>query len=214
MALIPPAPLIPPAAPPPPTARSRTPEDPRLAALLMSTATGDEAAFGELYALTRGRVQATACRVLRSSDHADEVTQETFAQVWRYAGRYDPAQGSVLAWVSMIARRRAVDHVRALVREAALQERHGLVNAVAIAPDSYEELLSRLDAVRVRQAMTDLSAIQHEALCLRYVHSRSLKEIAEELRVPLGTVKTRIRDGLARLRRAVEAETGSQPLTG
>lgn len=206
--------LIPPTAPIPPAALSRTPEDARLAALLMSTATGDEVAFGDLYALTRGRVHATACRVLRSSDHAEEVTQETFAQVWRYAARYDPAQGSVLAWVSMIARRRAVDRVRAVVRETALQERHSQVSTVAVAPDSYEELLSRLDAVRVREAMTGLSAIQHEALCLRYVHSRSLKEIAEELRVPLGTVKTRIRDGLARLRRSIEAEAGSQPLAG
>lgn len=182
--------------------------------LLAETATGREASFAELYRETSPLVYGVVFHTLRSRDHAEEVVQETYSQIWRQAGAYDYSRGSALGWIVMIARRRAIDRVRSTTRAAALEARFATHGEAASGQDVGEEVASRLDAERVRQALAGLTPLQREAVLLRYFQSHSLKQMAAELQLPLGTVKTRIRDGLIRLRRGLEAgvlgESGGQ----
>ena len=177
-----------------------------LAALVLRSAEGDQDAFAELYDRTSRRVHGIVWRVLRSPDHAAEVTQEVYTEVWRQAARYEPAKGSVLAWVATMAHRRAVDRVRSVTREVARDE-HYAVSATAREVDHvWEGVEQRLDAQRVRKGLETLTPIQREALTLAYFGGLTQTEIATRLQLPLGTVKTRVRDGLIRLRDALGAE--------
>jgi RNA polymerase sigma-70 factor, ECF subfamily len=156
----------------------------------------------------RGRVRRAALRVLRSEDHAAEVTQEVFVEVWRQAGRYSPEKGSVMAWITTLAHRRAVDRVRSVSSEAARGERYAAATAERAVDDVWAGVEQRLDAERVRKGLASLTAIQREAIMLAYFGGYSQSQVAQRLNLPLGTVKTRIRDGLMGLR------PGCPPLAG
>jgi RNA polymerase sigma-70 factor (ECF subfamily) len=167
---------------------------------------GHEDAFAELYDLTSARIHGTVLRVLRSSDHAAEVTQEVFVEVWRQSARYAPDKGSVLGWMTTMAHRRAVDRVRSVTSEVARDERYAVTGIDREVDHVWEGVEQRLDVERVRRGMTSLTAIQREALTLAYFGGYTQTQVASLLKLPLGTVKTRIRDGLIGLRDALGVE--------
>jgi len=181
------------------------PDDPgtSLGALLRRCATGDEECFAELYDLTSRRVHGLVLRVVRDPAQAEEVTQEVYLQVWRTASRYDESKGSALAWLMTLAHRRAVDRVRSA--EAA--SRHDTTyhqGAHAVPHDTTAEgAESSIEARRVRNALAELTKVQREALELAYFGGYTHTEVATMLDLPVGTAKTRIRDGLIRLRDAM-----------
>ncbi|MFJ8045756.1 ECF RNA polymerase sigma factor SigK [Kitasatospora sp. NPDC096147] len=168
-------------------------------ALLAAAARGDEAAFAALYRELAGPVYGLALRVLRSPAHAEEVTQEVFLEVWRTAPAYRSERGSVLTWVLTIAHHRAVDRVRSVRASSDRELRFTRQDQPLHAPDT-DQLEHLADAERVRSALAELTAPQRESLVLAYYGGYSQREIAALLGVPLGTVKTRMRDGLRKLR--------------
>jgi RNA polymerase sigma-70 factor (ECF subfamily) len=185
-----------------PTAERPT-EAAGLVELVLASARGDQDAFADLYDQTSGRVYGIVWRVLRSPDHAAEVTQEVYTEVWRQATRYEPRKGSVLAWIATMAHRRAVDRVRSVTREVARDESYAVASTGREVDHVWEGVEQRLDAARVRKALEALTPIQREALTLAYFGGLTQGEIAARLQLPLGTVKTRVRDGLIRLRDAL-----------
>ena len=184
----------------------REAEAAHLVDLMARSARGHEDAFSELYDLTSSRIYGTVLRVLRSADHAAEVTQEIYVEVWRQSARYAPDKGSVLAWMTTMAHRRAVDRVRAVSSEVARDERYAVTGISREVDHVWEGVEQRLDVDRVRKGMASLTAIQREALTLAYFGGYTQSQVASLLKLPLGTVKTRIRDGLIGLRDALGVE--------
>ena len=167
--------------------------------LLRATAKGDEAAFARLYDLVAGRVYGLIRRVLRDAAQAEEVTQEVMVEVWRTAGRFDPARGTATAWVFTIAHRRAVDRVRS--EQAGSDRVRKLVPEREAQHDVVvEEATARLERQQVRRCLKTLTELQREAITLAYYGGYTYSEVAQLLEAALPTVKTRMRDGLIRLR--------------
>jgi RNA polymerase sigma-70 factor (ECF subfamily) len=162
-------------------------------------ATGDEVAFAELYDLTLRRVYGTVLRVLRSSEHAEEVAQEVYVDIWRQAPRYAPEKGSVIAWIATVAHRRAVDRVRSVSSGIARDERYARSDQERESDEVWDSVAQQYDVDRVRGALATLTPIQQQAVQLAYYDGLSQSQISTVLHLPLGTVKTRIRDGLRRL---------------
>ena len=178
-------------------------DPPALAALLRASARGDEAAFSQLYDATSSRVFGLVLRVVRDRAQAEEVSQEVYLQVWRTAGRYDESKGSALSWLMTLAHRRAVDRVRA-AEAAGRQDTAYHQNSHQIDHDATAEAAeASMEARRVRTALAELTAVQREALELAYFGGYTHTEVAAQLDLPVGTAKTRIRDGLIRLRDAM-----------
>ena len=169
-----------------------------LGVLLGQVARGDEAAFGLVYGQVAGHVFGIARSVLRDPAQAEEVAQEVLLDVWRDAARFDAGRGTAKAWVMTLAHRRAVDRVRSEQASADREQR------AARAEVSYdvvaETVAARLDAERVRRCLGSLTGLQQESITLAYYRGCTYREVAALLKVPLGTVKTRMRDGLIRLR--------------
>ena len=177
-----------------------------LAELLRAVSRGDEQAFGRLYDATSRRTYGVVWRVLRSTDHAAEVTQEVYTEVWRQAARFDAAKGSVTAWISTMAHRRAIDRVRSVASEVVRDEHYASSEPNREVDQVWEGVVSRLERDQVRRGLASLSPIQREALTLAYFGGFTQTQVAEHLKLPLGTVKTRIRDGLIGLRNALGVE--------
>jgi len=169
-----------------------------LAVLLGQVSRGDEAAFGAVYDQVAGHVFGIARSVLRDPFQAEEVTQEVLLDVWRHAARYDAGRGTATAWVMTLAHRRAVDRVRSeqasLLREQRAARPDIDYDVVA------DSVAARLDAERVRRCLGSLTELQRESITLAYYQGRTYREVAALLNLPAGTVKTRMRDGLIRLR--------------
>jgi RNA polymerase sigma-70 factor (ECF subfamily) len=184
-----------------PAARGRavgTAPGPDLAALLAEVAKGDQAAFEAVYDRVAAPVFGTVRSVVRDPSLSEEVTQEVFVEVWRAASRFDAGRGSPMAWVATIAHRRAVDRVRSEQRAA---ERNRRAASSLIAYDDVAETVEdNLDRERVRRCLRTLTDLQREAVTLAYYGGYTYREVANLLRVPAGTVNTRMRDGLIRLR--------------
>jgi RNA polymerase sigma-70 factor (ECF subfamily) len=168
--------------------------------LLRRVAAGDEAAFAGLYDLVAGPVLGLATRVLRDRAQAEEVAQEVLVEVWRKAARYAPERGSALSWVLTVAHRRAVDRVRAHQAGLERDERAARMDVRRPFDEVSESTLAGLDRLRVRQCLAELTELQRESIVLAYYNGYTYPEVAEVLKVAPGTVKTRIRDGLIRLR--------------
>jgi RNA polymerase sigma-70 factor (ECF subfamily) len=190
---------------PGPAGRAPDPQ-PDLAELLRASARGHEDAFAALYDRTSARIYGIVLRVLRSPDQAAEVTQEVYVEVWRQAARYQPEKGGVLAWMATMAHRRAIDRVRSVSSETARDQRYALQEAIPAQDNVWTRVEQRLDVERVRRGMSALTGIQREAIVLSYFGGYTQTQVASLLDLPLGTVKTRIRDGLIRLRDALGVE--------
>ncbi|GEA87683.1 RNA polymerase sigma factor SigK [Cellulomonas cellasea] len=168
--------------------------------LLLRAAAGDEAAFAQVYDALSASVFGTCLAVLRDRDHAAEVLQEVMVEVWRTATRFDPARGTARTWALTLAHRRAVDRVRA-VQAQRNRDQRALDEQVERPFDVVaEEVEENMDRARVRHCLDGLTPTQHEAVTLAYYGGRTYREVADELAAPLATVKSRIRDGLLRLR--------------
>lgn len=164
---------------------------------------GDARALAELYDLHAHPVYSLAVRIVRNHADAEDVVQDVFVQAWRQASRFDPARGSIASWLLMITRSRAIDCLR---RRGVLTTR---IRAVAIEPDSGQcsvvdspeiAVLGDEETRRVRRTLAQLPVDQRAAIELAYFEGLTHSEIANRLQQPLGTVKTRIRLGLMRLR--------------
>ena len=186
--------------------RGRETEAAHLIELMALSARGHEDAFGELYDLTSQRVYGIILRVLRSPDHAAEVMQEVYVEVWRQSARYSSTKGSVIAWMTTMAHRRAVDRVRSVSSEVARDERYAFHRGDREIDQVWDGVEQRIDVERVRKGMASLTPIQREALTLAYFGGYTQSQVAQLLKLPLGTVKTRIRDGLIGLRHALGVE--------
>lgn len=191
---------------PRPGAAGREADAAHLVDLVARASRGHEDAFAQLYDLTSARIYGLVLRVLRSADHAAEVTQEVYVEVWRQSARYAPEKGSVLAWMTTMAHRRAVDRVRSVTSEVARDERDAATRAERDVDRVWEDVEQRLDVERVRRGLSSLTEIQREALSLAYFGGYTQSQVASMLKLPLGTVKTRIRDGLIGLRDALGVE--------
>jgi RNA polymerase sigma-70 factor, ECF subfamily len=168
--------------------------------LLAEVARGDEAAFERLYPLVAGPVWGVVRRVVRDPAQSEEVAQEALVELWRTAARFNPAKGSALSWAVTLAHRRAVDRVRHA--QAGIQ-REARVEAESIDRDFdqvAETVTANLDREQVRRCLGSLTPLQRESIVLAYYGGRTYSDVAQLLHTPLGTVKTRLRDGLIRLR--------------
>ena len=174
--------------------------------LLGRVARGDEAAFAAFYDHVSARVYGLVRRLLRDPAQAEEVTQEVLVETWRTASRFDPTKGSAAAWCLTIAHRRAVDRIRS---EQASTDRT-LRAAVSEVPFDVvaEEATTQIEHLQVRRCLDTLTALQRQAIELAYYQGHTYREVSELLDTALPTVKTRMRDGLIRLRDCVGVQLG------
>lgn len=171
--------------------------------LMRRAGRGDQTAFAGLYDATAGLVHGVVLRVVRDPSQTDEVVQEVFVELWRLAPRFDGTRGSVGSWVTTIAHRRAVDRVRSeqANRNRVEREASNVVREHDSSADTVVERdLADFERRRVRRALDRLTAMQREAIELAYFGGHTYREVAVLLGEPEGTVKTRIRDGMIRLR--------------
>lgn len=179
-----------------------------LAARLSAIAGGDRQAFAEFYDLTCARVFGLATRIVRNPALAEEITQEVYLQVWTSsAHRYDPSLASPIGWLMTLTHRRSVDRVRA---EQSAGDRDRVYGTTHLGRDHdtvTEQVEQRLDEQRVTDCLDTLTATQREAIGLAYYGGRTYREVADHLDVALPTVKTRIRDGLIRLKTCLGVTT-------
>lgn len=180
------------------------PGDAGLAVLIARVARGDQPAFEEVYDRMSGPVLGMVRGVVRDLAQSEEVMQEVLLELWRTASRFDAAQGSALSWVMMLAHRRAVDRVRSEQRAAERELR--AASAQVDYDDVTEAVEATLDRERVRHCLRALTDLQRESVTLAYYGSYTYSEVARLLGVAVGTVKTRMRDGLIRLRDCLGVE--------
>ncbi len=168
--------------------------------LLKQAGRGDHEAFARLYDATSSRMFGLALRVVRDPAQAEEVAQEAFLDIWRGSARFDSGRGSAISWMLTIVHRKAVDRVRSAEastrRDTSYHDQNQAVDHDATADAAH----ASMEAGRVRQALGNLTSVQREAIELAYFGGYTHTEVAGLLDLPVGTAKTRIRDGLIRLR--------------
>jgi RNA polymerase sigma-70 factor (ECF subfamily) len=172
----------------------------RVDALLAAVAGGDRDAFAGLYDETAPIVHGTALRVLRDPHLAAEVAQDVMLEVWRTAPRFDPVLGSALSWIATVAHRRAVDRVRSVQAQRDRDELAGVRDYDRPFDHVAESVTQADDARRILACLETLTGLQRDAVTRAYYGGRSYREVAEDVSASLPTVKSRIRDGLTRLR--------------
>ncbi|WP_349897777.1 sigma-70 family RNA polymerase sigma factor [Parafrigoribacterium soli] len=168
--------------------------------LLARIATGDEAAFGALYDALAPRVLGLVRRLLVDHAQSEEVTQEIFLEIWQNAPRYEPSKGGATTWIFTMAHRRAVDRIRSSQAGRDRDVRIGIRDYENDYDNVAETVEITIENERVKKAMQQLTELQRQAVTLAYYGGYSHSEVAEKLQIPLGTVKTRLRDGMIRLR--------------
>ena len=176
--------------------------------LLSAVAKGDQTAFAALYDRVGAQVYGLARRVLRDPSQSEEITQEVLLEVWRTASRFDASRGSANGWILTMAHRRAVDRVRSEQASRNRDQRVATRDAGAAGYDVVaEDVEIRMEQQQVRKALDKLTDLQREAVELAYYQGYTYREVAELLDAPVGTVKTRLRDGLIRLRDTIGVAT-------
>ncbi|MFF3615466.1 sigma-70 family RNA polymerase sigma factor [Streptomyces sp. NPDC002580] len=174
--------------------------EPDLPDLMARVARGDQQAFASLYDVVAGPVLGIVRKVLRDRAQSEEVAQEVLVEAWRSAARYRPERGSVMNWVLTLAHQRAVDRVRSAEASAAREYKAALLDRTPEFDEVTEQVEARLEREQVRRCLRTLTELQRESVALAYYRGLTYREVAELLALPLGTVKTRLRDGLIRLR--------------
>jgi RNA polymerase sigma-70 factor, ECF subfamily len=180
-----------------------TPED-----LLARCARGDEDAFAQFYDAMVDSVFGLARAVVRDAAMAEEITHDVLLEIWGKASEFDPSRGSARAWTATITRRRAIDVVRSEQSGRNREERTGSAIAPPTTDPVGEQVVDDDDRSRVRSALAHLSDLQRQAIDLAYFQGLTYREVSQALGVPLGTVKTRMRDGLRRLAGIVGPDDG------
>jgi len=168
--------------------------------LLSLVARGDQEAFSRVYDAVCGPVLGLVRAVLRDPAQSEEVTQEVLIEVWRTAARFQPSRGSAMTWILTLAHRRAVDRVRSSQASTDRERRAALLAQTPAYDEVTEQVEARLEREQVRRCLRTLTELQRQSVTLAYYRGLAYREVAELLSVPLGTVKTRLRDGLIRLR--------------
>ncbi|MFF3763222.1 sigma-70 family RNA polymerase sigma factor [Streptomyces sp. NPDC001922] len=176
------------------------PAGPDLEELLVMVARGDQEAFSRVYDAVCGPVLGVVRGVLRDPAQSEEVAQEVMVEVWRTAARFRSDRGSAMTWVLTLAHRRAVDRVRAAQAATDREHRAALLDRTPAFDEVTEQVEARLEREQVRRCMRTLTELQRQSVTLAYYRGHTYREVAELLSLPLGTVKTRLRDGLIRLR--------------
>lgn len=172
--------------------------------LIAQTAQGDQASLATLYDRTSPQVYGLVLKILNNREAAEEVTLDVYTQVWRQAHSYDETRGTPGGWLMTIARTRAIDRYRAGAAERGRLESLETVEFFASDGETPEQDLAGQERRRyVQQALKLLTAEQRQALALAYFYGLSQSEIADKLKLPLGTVKTRMRLGMIKLREAL-----------
>lgn len=184
------------------SARLAGPQEPGpdLRELLGQVARGDQEAFTAVYDVVAGPVLGLVRSVLRDPAQSEEVTQEVLVEVWRCAARFRPERGSAMSWVLTLAHHRAVDRVRSAQSAADREHRAAMLSQTPAFDEVTEQVEARLEREQVRRCMRTLTEVQRQSVTLAYYRGLTYREVAELLATPLGTVKTRLRDGLIRLR--------------
>lgn len=168
--------------------------------LLERVGRGDRAAFSELYDQMAPRVLGLVTRLLRDPAQSEEVTQEIFLEIWQTSTRFDPNKGGAATWILTMTHRRAVDRVRASQASRDRDVRVGIRDLDVDIDHVAESVEVRIESERVEKAMARLTDMQRQAITLSYYGGYTNSEVATMLSVPIGTIKTRIRDGMIRLR--------------
>jgi RNA polymerase sigma-70 factor (ECF subfamily) len=168
-------------------------------------ARGEASAVAELYDRHAGPVYSLGRRILGDPQDAEDVVQEVFAQAWKQAARYEPGRGTVLSWLIVMTRTRAIDRLRTRRGRLPLPDSPTFERPDP-GPGQEAGAISAERVRRLRTALEGLGQAQRTAIELAYFEDLSQTEIAARLQEPLGTIKTRIRTGLQRLRAAMEAE--------
>ena len=178
-------------------------DDARLADRLLER---DESALSDAIAAFGPVVYGVARRVLGDVTHAEEVAQDTFIALWRRPGAFDPARGSLQTFLASVARNKAVDLVRK--EESRRRTRDALISEAEAEGTSAEASTAELIEERhqIKAALAKLTPVQREAVVLAYFGGRTYRQVAEELGIPEGTAKTRLRDALTRLRELIGSE--------
>ncbi|MDI3260792.1 MAG: sigma-70 family RNA polymerase sigma factor [Sinobacteraceae bacterium] len=184
-------------------------EPQRLMMLLAAVGRGDERAFAELYRISAGHLYALLLRILQRSDWAEEALQDCFLKIWQKAETYEPSRGAPLTWLLTVARYRALDLLRMKRPETELPDDDGAaaLEATAAGDDPQEGAAAAQSSERLAECMRRLSTEQRRSVLLAYFRGYSHPELARALQAPLGTVKSWVRRGLARLRECLEAQT-------
>ncbi|WP_328499037.1 ECF RNA polymerase sigma factor SigK [Streptomyces sp. NBC_00414] len=163
-------------------------------------ALGDEQAFASVYDAVVGPVLGVVRAVLRDRAQSEEVAQEVLVEVWRTAPRFRSDRGTVINWVLTMAHQRAVDRVRSVEAAVARDQKAARLEPKSEYDEVTEQVEARLEREQVRRCLRTLTDIQRQSVDLAYYRGLTYREVAEVLALPLGTVKTRLRDGLIRLR--------------
>ncbi|MEU2233897.1 ECF RNA polymerase sigma factor SigK [Streptomyces vietnamensis] len=175
--------------------------------VMQRVARGDKQAFSALYDALAPLVFGIVLRVVRDRAQSEEVAQEVMIDLWRQAARYRPDAGAVTSWAATIAHRRAVDRVRSVQAASNREQAQAAREHTTAFDEVAEQVETRLESEQVRRCMRGLTELQRQAVTLAYYQGLTYREVAEALRTPLPTIKTRMRDGLIRLRDCMGVNT-------
>lgn len=174
--------------------------------LLVEAGRGSTEAFSQLYDAYGPRAMGVAMHVLRSREHAEEVVQEVFVEIWRKAPTYDPAKGSAAGWILRLANSRAIDRLRSVIAAAERDELDAMLEATTRFTVVEDDALGNVEGERLRRAVDSIGEPHRTAVMLAFFAGLSHSELAEHTGVALGTAKTRVRDGLKKLKVLVGKE--------